>query len=122
MDDFFDGEGFGELSNLLEKYEEAVDGVMDVLEFGAQMLAKDVRALPRPMSQIRKPGYTHLINTITTKKDENEIEIGWGKNYGPFVEKGTTKMGMTPHLRPTFERNYEKYYKAMEEKLFGKVR
>ena len=33
----------------------------------------DVRALPRPRSQIRAPGYTHLLDTVTYQRTKNEV-------------------------------------------------
>ena len=120
-DTFFTAEGFDEFSRLLDKYSKHADesAVLDVLEYGAEAFAKDLRALPRPRSEIKKAGYTHILDTMTTKKREKEIEVGWGKYYGPMLERGTRKMRAQPHVRPLFEKNSEKYYKLMEQKLFG---
>lgn len=110
--------GFDDFSDLLEKYigKTEKENVMKVLEIGAVELARDVRALPRP----RRPGggYTHMLDSATTKRRGEEVEVGWGKYYGPFVERGTTKMKSQPHMRPTFERNKEKYYDKMKKALF----
>lgn len=113
-------EGFEELSDLLKKYEDKIseDTVLEVLEESAKSLATDVRALPRPRSRVRSTGYTHLLNTVTHKTEAGEVVVGWGKYYGPMVERGTNKMNGVPHLAPTFERNKERYYKQMQEKLF----
>ena len=110
--------GFDDFSSLLEKYIGKVEkeNVMKVLEVGAEELARDVRALPKP----RRPGggYTHMLDSVTTKRRGEEVEVGWGKYYGPFVERGTKKMNSQPHMRPTFERNKEKYYDKMKKALF----
>ena len=85
--------------------------VGDTIEF-----VNDVRKLPKPRSSIRKVGYTHLLDTVTYRRKNGEVEAGWGKYYGPMVDKGTKKMSATPHFAPTFERNKEKYYNAMLRK------
>lgn len=110
--------GFDDFSSLLEKYigKAEKENVMKVLEVGAEELARDVRALPKP----RRPGggYTHMLDSVTTKRRGEEVKVGWGKYYGPFVERGTKKMNSQPHMRPTFERNKEKYYDKMKKALF----
>lgn len=110
--------GFDDFSSLLEKYIGKVEkeNVMKVLEVGAEELARDVRALPKP----RRPGggCTHMLDSVTTKRRGEEVEVGWGKYYGPFVERGTKKMNSQPHMKPTFERNKEKYYDKMKKALF----
>lgn len=100
-------DGFDEFSKLLESYSKNTDDekVLSVLECGADAFAKDVRALPKPRSRISAAGYTHLIDTVTTRRNKKEIEVGWGKYYGPMVERGTKKMkAAKPHIRPTFEK------------------
>ena len=115
VDDFA---GFDDFSSLLEKYIGKVEkeNVMKVLEVGAEELARDVRALPKP----RRPGggYTNMLDSVTTKRRGEEVEGGWGKYYGPFGERGTKKKNSQPHMRPTFERNKEKYYDKMKKALF----
>lgn len=110
--------GFDDFSKLLEKYIGKTEkgNVMQVLEIGAEDLARDVRALPKP----RRPGggRTHMLDSVVTKRRGEEIEVGWGKYYGPFVENGTRKMGAQPHMKPTFNRNKEKYYRKMQKALF----
>lgn len=114
-------EGFDAFSDLLEEYEKktTMENVLKVLEIGAKEFVADVRALPRPRSQIRAPGYTHLLDTVTYQRTKNEVVTGWSKYYGPMVDKGTRKMKGVAHMGPTFERNKERYYGAMQKKLFG---
>ena len=88
------------------------------MEKGAQALIRDVRALPKPRSKITKSGYTHLLDSVAFRKNKGEIEVGWGKYYGPMVENGTTKMDDQPHFRPTFNKNKEKYYKLMIDEIW----
>lgn len=110
-------DGFQELSDMLEKYIVNTDTVIDVLEAGAKQFINDALKLPKPMSKIRKAGYTHLVNSFSYRKKNNEIEAGWGKYYGPMVENGTVKMNARSHLYPLWEKNKEKYYKTMITKL-----
>lgn len=105
--------GFAELEKMLSDYMGKVDNVTEILQVGAKSFADDVKRLPKPRSNFSKSGYTHLLDTVMCKKTKNEVEVGWGKYYGPMVEKGTTKMRGTPHFTPTFRRNKEKYYKLM---------
>lgn len=109
--------GFEELEKLLESFEEKVDNVMPVLEAGVKDFINDVRRLPKPRSQMAAGGYTHLLDTVTYKVVRDEIETGWGKYYGPMVERGTVKMRAHPHMSVVFERNKEKYYKKMIDKI-----
>ena len=109
--------GFEALSDILEKYIDSADNIMDVLESGAKEFVSDLLKLPKPISQIKKAGYTHLINTFAYRKKEQEIETGWGKYYGPMVEHGTKNMDANPHIYPLWDKNKEKYYKIMLTKL-----
>lgn len=109
--------GFEALSEMLEKYADKADNFIDVLEVGAKEFVNDLLKLPKPISKIRKAGYTHLINSFAYRKKKNEIEAGWGKYYGPMVEHGTEKMDANPHIHPLWDKNKEKYYKAMLTKL-----
>lgn len=112
-------EGFQDLANIIEKYAENADNVIDVLEIGAKEFVNDLLKLPRPISKIRRAGYTHLVDSFTYRKNENrnEIEVGWGKYYGPMLEQGTRKMDAHPHLYPVWDKNKGKYYKTMLTKL-----
>ena len=120
-EDEFHKSGFDAFSDLLEEYTKKADpeSVMDVLEIGAKDFTEDVRKLPKPLSKIRAPGYVHLIDTVTYRREKDEVATGWGKYYGPMVDKGTVKMEGVAHMTPTVERNKEKYYKKMQDALFG---
>lgn len=109
--------GFEALSEILEKYANKADNFIDVLEVGAKEFVNDLLKLPKPMSKIRKAGYTHLIRSFAYKKRKDEVEVGWGKYYGPMVEHGTKKMDENPHVYPLWDKNKEKYYKTMLTKL-----
>ncbi len=118
MNEVYGYEGFNILQEELESIIKEVENVQDVLEVGAKEFVKDLSKLTKPYSEIHKPGYTHLIDTFSYRKvPKNEIEVGWGKYYGRIVEYGSKKMKSRSHLRPTFEKNKEKYYKLMLNKI-----
>jgi len=109
--------GFELLAETIQKYADGADNVMDVLEIGAKEFVSDLLKLPKPMSKIRKAGYTHLVRSFAYKRKDKEIEAGWGKYYGPMLEHGTKNMNPQPHIYPLWEKNKEKYYKTMLTKL-----
>ena len=113
----YEFDGLQDLSKMLEDYINKVENVVDILEIGAKEFVNDALKLPKPISKIRKAGYTHLVNSFSYRKKDNEVEAGWGKYYGPMLENGTNKMNAQPHLYPLWEKNKEKYYKTMIIKL-----
>lgn len=113
----YEFDGLQDLSKMLEDYINKVENVVDILEIGAKEFVNDALKLPKPISKIRKAGYTHLVNSFSYRKKDNEVEAGWGKYYGPMLENGTNKMNAQPHLYPLWEKNKEKYYKTMISKL-----
>lgn len=111
-------EGFGNLIDELKDYIVKVDHPEEILEVGAKEFVKDLLKLPKPISKIRKSGYTHLITTFCYQKAKNnEIEVGWGKYYGPLVENGTKRTKAQSHLVPTFKTNEGRYYQMMINKF-----
>lgn len=116
MNDMYDG--FAELMGDLERYITKVENPEDIIEVGAKEFVKDLKKLSKPISQIHKENYTHLINTFSYRKKGKEFEVGWGKYYGPMVENGTKNMGSRPHFNPCFEKNKSKYYSKMIEETF----
>lgn len=110
-------DGFDELSKIIENYANETKNVVDILEDGSKEFVTDLLKLPKPISKIKKAGYTHLINTFSYKRKKDEVEAGWGKYYGPIVEKGSIKMSAQPHMYPLWDKNKEKYYKKMLSEL-----
>lgn len=110
-------EGFNELSKSLSDLLNNMDDGVDILEIGAKSFTDDLLKLGKPISQIRKNSYTHLIDTFSYEKKNDEVIVGWGKYYGRMVENGTKNMSARPHMYPLFEKNKEKYYKLMLAKL-----
>lgn len=109
--------GFEALSEIIEKYADKADNFIDTLEVGAKEFVNDLLKLPKPISKIKKASYTHLIDSFAHKRKKKEIEVGWGKYYGPMVEHGTKNMDANPHVYPLWDKNKEKYYKTMLTKL-----
>lgn len=112
MDDFFKD---------LDEWAKIADDqhVIDVLTVGGEALAEDIRKLPSPRS--KRTGYTHMLDSVQAQQAKSGgvvVEVGWGRYYGLFVERGTTKMRAQPHLHPTWNNNKDKYYKLMADKLF----
>ena len=109
--------GFELLSETIQQYASGAENVIDALESGAKEFIGDALKLPKPMSIIRKAGYTHIVRSFAYKRKKQEVEAGWGKYYGPMLENGTVNMNPQPHLYPLWEKNKEKYYKKMLTKL-----
>ena len=118
-------EGFQALADIVEKYIDGAENVIAVLEVGAEEFVNDLKKLPKPISKLRKTGYTHLIDSFTYESHGNETVVGWGKYYGPMIEngykkktkKGYKEMSAKAHLNPCWDKNKEKYYKKMLTKL-----
>ena len=110
-------DGFQDLADIIEGYIKKVENPTEILLVGAKEFVNDLLKLPKPISKIRKAGYTHLINTFAYREKKGEIEVGWGKYYGPMLENGTKKMSEQPHFYPLWNKNKEKYYKTMLTKL-----
>ena len=117
----FDDSGMEDFEMMLKQYAKQVDpeSALDAIEAGTKEFVNDLLKLPKPRSAVRKPGYTHLIDTFAMERTQGEIIVGWGKYYGPMVEHGTKKMTARAHLKPLFEQNKEKYYRKMTEQIFS---
>lgn len=108
-----------ELQKELENIIKNVGNSTEILEVGAKEFVKDLLKLPKPKSKIKSSKYTHLVDSFSYKKSTKhigELEIGWGKYYGPMVEHGTIINSPQPHLKPTFNKNQKKYYDLMIKK------
>lgn len=115
-------EGFEELQQLLIEEARKVDkeNLKQALLAGASELASDANKLPKPISRINSPGYTHLLASISARMMQGGAtgaKVGWGKFYGRMVEKGTSKMSPRAHLIPLFERNAKNYYQTIVDKI-----
>ena len=105
--------GFQDLADVIEGYIKNVENPTEILLSGAKEFVDDLLKLPKPISRIRKSGYVHLIDSFAYRKLKSEVEVGWGKYYGPMVEHGTRNMNDNPHVYPVWNKNKEKYYKTM---------
>lgn len=119
----FETEGLAEFQEVMEKYIDAAgdDNVVQALKVGADQFVQDLLKLPKPKSRIHASGYTHMVDVFADRINGKEVEVGWGKYYGPMVEHGTVKMRAQPHLKPTYRKNAEKYYKTMTNILWKGV-
>lgn len=111
-------DGFDEFSSMMQEMLHKVEGdkVTDALKQGADGLASDVRMLPSPRSQRGHP--THMLDTVQSKVDGDVVQVGWGAHYGLFWENGFHPYGRgqqmsSPHLKPTWEQNKDRYQKLM---------
>lgn len=112
-------EALDELYSELEDIIVKVEKPQEILIEGAKEFVKDLLKLPKPISNIKKSGYTHLIDTFYYDYGKhNDVEVGWGKYYGRMVEYGTVKTRTVAHMRPLFEKNKDKYYNVMLKKIF----
>lgn len=115
-------EGFEDLQQTLLEMAQKVDkeNLKQALYAGASELASDANKLPKPISRINSPGYTHLLSSISARMMEGGAtgaEVGWGKFYGRMVEMGTRKMTARAHLIPLFDRNAKNYYQTIVDKI-----
>ena len=117
MEAEIESEGFDDLEKLLQDFAKKVEDPMQLIEPVAKTYCQDVRKLPHPRSK-SSAGCTHLLDTVTYKRKTDEIEVGWGKYYGPMVDRGTVKMSARSHIKPTFEKNKNKYYKQIEDNFY----
>ena len=108
----FDGIGrkLSDIIAKIEKKEEAIENVVAIF-------VVDIRRLPKPRSKRNFPGYTHLIDSVGYRKKGNVFQIGWGKYYGHMVESGTFRSNATPHMKPTWAQNKEKYINSLKVKF-----
>lgn len=122
---FYAESGFDAFDDEIKRYMKAAEpeNVTAILKAGADQLVEDVRRLPQPRSGVIKAGYTHLLDSVTgAERKDNTYAVGWGKYYGPMVEKGHATVGggrvaARSHLTPTYKANREKYAKAMQNKI-----
>lgn len=116
--------GFDLLEDELKKYMKDVEPeeIIDVLSSGAIEFTDILLKLPSPMSKINKVGYTHLVRSFKWSRNKGQVEVGWGKYYGPMVEHGATIKGKyhkkQPHLMPAWEKNKKEIYQNMIDKIW----
>ena len=115
----YDYKEFKSLAENLSDIISKVDDATEVLEIGAKEFVKDLLKLPKPKSKITKSDYTHLIDSFCHQINGNEVEVGWGVYWGRMVEEGTSKTKVHAHMKPTFEKNKERYYKKMIDKILN---
>lgn len=110
---------FNSLIDDLNEIITKVENPIEILEVGAKEFVSDLSKLSRPYSQIKKSSYTHLVDSFNYEKNEKEVLVCWGKYYGRMVEDGTKLTKAQPHLKPTFEKNKNKYYEKIINKIYN---
>ena len=111
-------EGFGDLTRMLSEWTKKAseESAAAVVGAAAEAFVRDVRALPAPRSALGG-AHTHLLDTVTAQRDGKDYLVGWGKYYGPMVERGTRSMQAQPHLLPTWRKNERKYLAIMRDEF-----
>lgn len=112
--------GFYDFSDTLQDYMKVADIAVEALEAGAEAFVKDLKKLTKPYSKINKPGYTHILDTISYRvhRKSKEVTVGWGKYYGVMLEHGAVQMRRKqPHMMPTYESNRKRYEQIMLKRL-----
>ena len=66
----FDDSGVEDFEKMLKQYAAKADpeNALDAIETGAKEFVNDLLKLPKPRSEVKKPGYTHLINTFAMER------------------------------------------------------
>ena len=113
--------GINHFESILEESLRSADNAIDALEAGAKEFVEDLKKLPKPYREVRKPGYMHLVDLFKYKVNEKRVEVtvGWGKYYGVMLEFGAFnyKKGKQAHMNPLFEKNKKKYEETMKKTL-----
>lgn len=102
-----------ELIAILKKVEKP----QEILVKAAEEYAKDLRALPKPYSNLRRSKSKHMLETMTYRRAANEeVEVGAGVYWLRFVELGTSRTKKrkwatpaNPFMRRAWESGKEKY-------------
>ena len=84
----FEDSGMEEFHDMLGSYLSKVDekSALDAIEEGAKEFVNDLLRLPKPRRKVTAPGYTHLVDSFSYKRDKTGIDVGWGKYYGPMLD------------------------------------
>lgn len=102
--------GFLDFGEELSEYIKVAENALEELKVTADEFVDDLLKLPKPKSDISKSGYTHLIDTFSSRNTGRDVEVGWGKYYGLMVENGAKQMKKShPHLKPLWEKNQNVY-------------
>jgi HK97 gp10 family phage protein len=91
----------------------AIDAHLAQIEQGAAEAVKEVGDLATkdaqdgcPVSATSTAGHVHMRETIHAEADGlYSVSIGTDKEYGPYVEHGTSRMRAQPFMFPAFEKN-----------------
>lgn len=99
--------------NTAETKDEIARRLLQALETVGLTAEADVK-LKTPVGETGR-----LRNSIThvTEESEKAVYIGTNTEYAPYVELGTSKMRAKPYLKPTIEKNAEKYKEIIKNTM-----
>ena len=103
--------GYHFLEESISGYLKEAERPEEILKVGADALVEDVRSLPKPRSNRKVP--THLLDTVQDKIDGSTVKVGWGLNYGWYVEHQIKNPPENAHLGPAWERGKDRYTRLM---------
>lgn len=81
-------------------------------------ITRKVYDTPDPKSGYKRTG--RLRNSITGEYDGNSAQVGTNVEYGPYVEKGTSKMKERPFIGPAISEHIDEYKEILQRTLEGK--
>ena len=72
----FEDSGMEEFQDMLGSYLSKVDekSALDAIEEGAKEFVNDLLRLPKPRRKVTAPGYTHLVDSFSYKRDKTGID------------------------------------------------
>lgn len=96
--------------------ERVVNLTLMEVEQAALRIERDAKLLvPVDTGKLRGSLSTTISKTMTTI----DAEIGTDVEYGPAVEFGTSRQGSQPYLIPSFDRNTQLLFSAIEKVMRG---
>ena len=78
----------------------------------------DVEQTEEQRKRYKRTG--RLRNSITGEYDGNSAQVGTNVEYGPYVEKGTSKMKERPFIGPAISEHIDEYKEILQRTLEGK--
>lgn len=92
----FEDSGMEEFQDMLGSYLSKVDekSALDAIEEGAKEFVNDLLRLPKPRRKVTAPGYTHLVDSFSYKRDKTgirELFDEFGKKVDKYKKKEATK-------------------------------
>lgn len=77
--------------------------------------AADIVDLTKQLAPVDTGALRHSYGALPISS--NEVHVGTDREYGKYVEFGTSKMGAQPHLTPAFMQAEDTFRRRIEEEL-----